>query len=1426
MNRMHYICGDTDSMILANSKNSEEDYRQNYEAEGTACIALTPKIHYIYNPLPTENEKDYNYYKGSALRWLCMNQFHCSMRDVCAIGDGESDREMLEQCGFSYAPSNGTKEAKEAAKVTLSCNMSEKSLNEMYSVGQRTPGSGTTAVQYLKKFQMASPRIVSLASAYIFKLSDAEDMRREIIQAGGIAALIMTVRRYWETDTEITWKALRAIFALLIDDETKSQFTELGGIVLLKESLTRFVEKDLNIMNQLFLIVRILTKDEQSLQQMIHGGIIQASVISFDFFFGKEVETMELLMSVFASFAESEEGFIILQNCGGIKAMIDSANLYFEQERIVKLTCATIRKLAGRVDSKEDIISLGGIKIILKVLAEYGIRDPILAASCLSTIVFLADEYKDIIVKEDGVNICVQILEQLIQIEAVVQSICGILAFLANDDQLAVYIVECGVVKPILAALRRHGQKSIAISRIICGLLALISRNEQGQKEVISNGGIECLLNSSKQYGKQLDESDDDEERQRLEEQRRIKVKKRREIMEKKKQQEIQAEQQRQKQIDRIQQDIWMSSLKKEQREKEEEIRRLQDEKEKEELLEKEKQRQIQLEKEQQEEFEKQKEKEKSKTNDELVLNATTALFCLSSHPSMLQTSLDIQLIPQLLHLASTKWKKRKITENVMNIVMRFSDDQSAQAQIAGCVLGKRRKKQKDQKQVIKDDDDKEQEEQDDVLILGQDLSNGEEEDEIIPKALISNYDLTAPEIKVLLKSVKLISERILTILLKLSLCPAMSFQIDMRLVGNEAMSEICRSALIFQKNDVNLTILALNAMTRFSFLMGVQNDDDDQMKDQQKEQDNKSIGKSKQKKGWQIVDENVPQLSNFTADFDLRTLSQLFLSKIPEIEIFGDSYEIKEQIIESKRKNNEQKKGIEQIEIKKRRKSKLLKKTDMDYAIEEEYGFNSNFGKLIQFNEGNQGLKVNQFIKLRKFTAIQLLIREMYRFTKGPAKITTLLINVAMNVIGMRKRNYDLLKEKDIGIQKEKEKQQDKDKDNKQDENKKDINKIKEIQKQKTSESEILNQLADKFALEGGTHSLLNILLFYLHDTTSDPIDEEQYLDSQIDNEIQQVTKRAQFEAEFQQSNKESDKNKQSKSSGSLRSGSNPNSSRNKYNKYQSVIRKAFDDAIDIINQAREQERLQYDKIGISIDIVKKASSIVTTLFLQSSLAKRQATTGKSQVTNQTNNEIEIDEEDEEQEEEEQDNIDNIQQQHQNSCPRAAEVLLRCLQKFGSAEIGKVERDASFRIAQSLLAIIDESATIGKMNKNNNVNINNKDNQNKDQFDFDDESDDSDDEEDEEIENQSSMTSKQKLLQQQQKQQRKDKLNKSRLYSSRRILNQIISISGEGLLLQLLNRFDINGDYEAVNIFAKIVTALVEGHQNSSNSFCFFFFS
>ncbi|KAA6385719.1 MAG: hypothetical protein EZS28_018753 [Streblomastix strix] len=92
MNRMHYICGDTDSMTWAISGNpdAEEGYRQkfkyvikdqeffdenyplffgqykqllgvSYEAEGTACIALAPKIHYIYNPLPNENEKDYNY---------------------------------------------------------------------------------------------------------------------------------------------------------------------------------------------------------------------------------------------------------------------------------------------------------------------------------------------------------------------------------------------------------------------------------------------------------------------------------------------------------------------------------------------------------------------------------------------------------------------------------------------------------------------------------------------------------------------------------------------------------------------------------------------------------------------------------------------------------------------------------------------------------------------------------------------------------------------------------------------------------------------------------------------------------------------------------------------------------------------------------------------------------------------------------------------------------------------------------------------------------------------------------------------------------------------------------------------------------------------------------------------------------------------
>ncbi|KAA6392440.1 MAG: hypothetical protein EZS28_012035 [Streblomastix strix] len=90
INKKHYFCGNTDSMTWGISGNPEEDYRQkfkyvikdqkffdencphffgqykqllgvSYEAEGTACFALAPKIHYIYNPLPNENEKNYNY---------------------------------------------------------------------------------------------------------------------------------------------------------------------------------------------------------------------------------------------------------------------------------------------------------------------------------------------------------------------------------------------------------------------------------------------------------------------------------------------------------------------------------------------------------------------------------------------------------------------------------------------------------------------------------------------------------------------------------------------------------------------------------------------------------------------------------------------------------------------------------------------------------------------------------------------------------------------------------------------------------------------------------------------------------------------------------------------------------------------------------------------------------------------------------------------------------------------------------------------------------------------------------------------------------------------------------------------------------------------------------------------------------------------
>ncbi|KAA6382680.1 MAG: hypothetical protein EZS28_021791 [Streblomastix strix] len=69
--------------------------------------------------------------KGSALRWLCKNQFNCSMNDVCAIGDGDNDMEMLQQAGFSYAPANSSRGAKQSAKVTLPWENHENCVGKM-----------------------------------------------------------------------------------------------------------------------------------------------------------------------------------------------------------------------------------------------------------------------------------------------------------------------------------------------------------------------------------------------------------------------------------------------------------------------------------------------------------------------------------------------------------------------------------------------------------------------------------------------------------------------------------------------------------------------------------------------------------------------------------------------------------------------------------------------------------------------------------------------------------------------------------------------------------------------------------------------------------------------------------------------------------------------------------------------------------------------------------------------------------------------------------------------------------------------------------------------------------------------------------------------------------------------------------------------
>ena len=144
---------------------------------------------------------------------------------------------MISTSHLFHIPAASEVSSVATASSSFFAELNEEQLRKLLKSPTVEPDSTKKSVAYLKRFLVARPALAQLACELIWKLSDngifllclvslmhilyylllLDENRRQIAQYGGIQALLKAIRKYYQTDREMTRKAFRALVTLIVE---------------------------------------------------------------------------------------------------------------------------------------------------------------------------------------------------------------------------------------------------------------------------------------------------------------------------------------------------------------------------------------------------------------------------------------------------------------------------------------------------------------------------------------------------------------------------------------------------------------------------------------------------------------------------------------------------------------------------------------------------------------------------------------------------------------------------------------------------------------------------------------------------------------------------------------------------------------------------------------------------------------------------------------------------------------------------------------------------------------------------------------------------------------------------------------------------------------------------------------------------------
>ncbi|XP_061654225.1 armadillo repeat-containing protein 6 [Phyllopteryx taeniolatus] len=197
--------------------------------------------------------------------------------------------------------------------------------------------------------------------------------------------------------------------------------------------------------------------------------------------------------------AHEHAKMIVLQH-NGLKVLIESAKAHKDNTSVLSDLCATLSRLAVRNEFCQDICDLGGLKLIMTLLAD-SYESAELVRQVLSAIRAVAgnDDVKDAVVKAGGVQLIVIALNRHMTISAVCEQGCVCLSVLAlrKPNNCKVIMEEGGALAAVQAMKAHPGV--VNVQKQACMLLRNLVSHQPNYSQPILEMGVEALISQALQ---------------------------------------------------------------------------------------------------------------------------------------------------------------------------------------------------------------------------------------------------------------------------------------------------------------------------------------------------------------------------------------------------------------------------------------------------------------------------------------------------------------------------------------------------------------------------------------------------------------------------------------------------------------------------------------------------------------------------------------------------------------------------------------------------------------------------------------------------------------------------------------------------------------------------------------------------------------